>query len=128
MKGSPVMTKVKSEYPKKNPGLALHEMDHNYIHKLHPPIEVSSDKLLDAGLAGGVQVLKLMHGRELLHIQTVWGHHIWIINISIKTVNGQLAHWMVSPYTGASDKDLWLHPLVRFTRFARFVQLNGPTE
>lgn len=98
-------------------------MDHNYIHKLHPPIEVSSDKLLDAGLAGGVQVLKLMHGRELLHIQTVWGHHIWIINISIKTVNGQLAHWMVSPYTGASDKDLWLHPLVRFTRFARFITI-----
>lgn len=70
--------------------LCLHELDHNYIHKLHPPIEVSSDKLLDTGLAGGVQVLKLMHGWELLHIQTIRGHHIWIINISIKTVNGQL--------------------------------------
>lgn len=53
------------------------------MNKVHSPIEVSSDKFLDAGLAGGVQVLKLMHRRELLHIQPVRGHHIWTINTAI---------------------------------------------
>ena len=46
-----------------NEKLPVHEMDPDYTNKnLHSPIKVSSDKLLDAGLAGGVQVLKLMHG------------------------------------------------------------------
>lgn len=64
----------------------LHEMDQKYIHELHPPIEVSSDKLLDADLAGGVQVLKLMHGWEFLHIQTIRGHHVCTNN----TTTGEL--------------------------------------
>lgn len=41
------------------------------------PIKVSSDKLLDASLVSGVQVLKLMHGWEFFHIQPIWSHHIY---------------------------------------------------
>ena len=43
----------------------------------HRPIEVSSDKLLDARFVCGVQVLELVHGRKLLHIQPVGCHNIW---------------------------------------------------
>ena len=42
------------------------------------PVEVSSDELLDAILAFGVEVLELMHGRELLHVQTVGSDDVWV--------------------------------------------------
>ena len=42
------------------------------------PVEVSSDELLDAILAFGVDVLELMHGRELLHVQTVGSDDVWV--------------------------------------------------
>jgi hypothetical protein len=37
---------------------------------------VTSDELLDTVLALGVQVLELMHGRELLHVQPVRGDYV----------------------------------------------------
>ena len=43
----------------------------------HSPVEVSPDKLLDAGLAAAVHVLELVHGGELLHVQPVGGDHVW---------------------------------------------------
>ena len=37
---------------------------------------MTSDELLDTVLALGVQVLELMHGRELLHVQPVRGDYV----------------------------------------------------
>lgn len=34
-------------------------------------------KLLDSSLALSMEVLELMHGRELLHIQSIGRHNIW---------------------------------------------------
>lgn len=42
------------------------------------PIEMASDKFLDTGLALSVEVLEFVHGRELLDIQTVRSHNIWM--------------------------------------------------
>lgn len=39
---------------------------------------MSSDELLDAVLALSVQVLELMHGRELLHIQPIWSNNVCV--------------------------------------------------
>ena len=39
---------------------------------------MSSDELLDATLAFSVEVLELMHGRELLHVQTIGSDDVWV--------------------------------------------------
>lgn len=44
---------------------------------VHIPIKMATHKLLDSGLALSMEVLELMHGRELLHIQSIGGHDIW---------------------------------------------------
>lgn len=41
------------------------------------PVKVASDKLVDLLLGHRVQVLELVHGRELLHVQTVGQHAVW---------------------------------------------------
>lgn len=40
---------------------------------------MSPDKLLYPGLVGGVQVLELVHGGELFHIETVGGDHVCVL-------------------------------------------------
>lgn len=44
---------------------------------VHVPIKVAPHKLLDSSLALSMEVLELMHGGELFHIQPIGGHDIW---------------------------------------------------
>lgn len=44
---------------------------------VHIPIKMAPHKLLDPSLALSMEVLELMHGGELLHIQPIGRHNIW---------------------------------------------------
>ena len=49
---------------------------------------MSSDELLDAVLALSMQVLELMHGRELLHIQPIWSNNVCLEKEEIERKRG----------------------------------------
>lgn len=45
-------------------------------HSETSPIEMAPDKVMDAIFSQGVEVLKLVQGAKLHHIQAVWGDQI----------------------------------------------------
>lgn len=60
-----------------------------------------SDELLNARLALGVEVLKLVHGGELFHIQTVRSHDIYKRKTS---QSWEREKQTVRPYNGCSSQ------------------------
>lgn len=61
---------------------------------------MASDKFLDTSFALGMEILEFMHSRELLDIQTIGSHNIWIWNAY---GDGFCKKWGFSIYSSCSD-------------------------